>query len=121
MKRQLRSSNTDHTRRNQDEVDRPISDPIRDDPETLDPAVTEPPRKKSVQMGEGSYQGSQKYAEGLSNYLEHADVEADTRAAKPVDKEEAALLEKAESEAASRSRDKIKPKLHAEEKRNSRS
>jgi hypothetical protein len=117
MKRQLKSSNTDHTHHNQDKVDRPNLDPIRDDPEPMIAPVKEPPRKKAIQMGEGSYEGTQKYAEGISNYLEHADVEADAKAAAPANKDEAASMEKAEREAASHSRENIKPKLHSEKKR----
>ncbi len=121
MKRQLQSSNTDHTGHNQDKAGRPNMDPIRDDPEPMIPPVKEPPRKKPIQMGEGSYEGSQQYAEGISNYLEHADVEADAKAAKPANKEEAASLEKAEREAASRGRENSKPKLHSEKKRDTKS
>jgi hypothetical protein len=117
MKRQLKSSNTDHTLHNQVKVDRPNLDPIRDDPEPLIAPVKEPPPKKPIQMGEGSYEGTQKYADGISNYLEHADVEADAKAAAPANKAEAASMEKAEREAASLSRENIKPKLHSEKKR----
>ena len=46
MKRQLKSSNTDHTGHDQDKVDRPNLDPIRDDPEPLIAPVKEPPRKE---------------------------------------------------------------------------
>jgi hypothetical protein len=121
MKRQLKSSNTDSTRHDQDKVDRPNLDPIRDDPEPLIPPVTEPPRKKPAQMGEGSYEGTQKYAEGISNYLEHADIEADAKAAAPANKVEAASMEKAEREAASHSRDNVKSKVSSEKKRDTKS
>jgi hypothetical protein len=121
MKRQLKSSNTDHTRHNQDKAERPNLDPIRDDPEPLIAPVKEPPRKEPVQMGEGSYEGTQKYAEGISSYLEHADVEADAKAAAPANKSEAASMEKAEREAASHSRENIKPNLHSEKKRDTKS
>lgn len=121
MKRQLKSSNTDHTGHDQDKVDRPNLDPIRDDPEPLIAPVKEPPRKEPAQMGEGSYEGTQKYAEGISNYLEHADVEADAKAAAPKNKVEAASMERAEREAASHSRADSKPKLDSEKKRDSKS
>lgn len=125
----FKSSNTDNTRHNQDKVNRPNLDPIRDDPEPLIPPVTKLPRAKPntkpnprpIQMGEGSYEGTQKYAEGISNYLEHADIEADAKAAKQANKDEAASLEQAEREAASRSRENIKPKLHSEKMRGTKS
>ena len=78
-----------------DENKRPNLDPIRDDPEPM----VDPPRKKPTQMGEGSYEGTQIYAEGISNYLKTADVEADAKAAAPSTPLEAAELEKAEADA----------------------
>jgi hypothetical protein len=117
MKQQSKSSNTDHTRRNHDKVDRPNLDPIRDDPEPLIEPVKESPQKKPAQIGEDSYAGAQKYAEGIANYLEHADVEADAKAAAPANKDEAVSMEKAEREASSHSRENSKPKLHSEKKR----
>ena len=78
----------------QDETDAPNLDPIRDGREPL----LEPPRNKPAQMGEGSYEGTEKYAEGISNYLKTADVQADAKAAAPSTPREAAELEKAEAE-----------------------
>lgn len=81
--------------------EKPNLDPIRDDPEpmTLPPRKT--PQKQKAQMGEGSYEGTQQYAEGISKYLETADVEADAKAAAPRNADEAKEMNDAEVDAAS--------------------
>jgi hypothetical protein len=79
MKDQSSSPNNDRPLPIKDEQEKPNFDPIRDDREPL----KEPPQKKPLQMGEGSYEGTEKYAESISNYLAYADVDADAKAAAP--------------------------------------
>jgi len=55
-------------------------------------------------IGEGSYEGTERYAQSIGNYLEHADVTADAKAAAPKSPDEARELRRAEAEAASRGR-----------------
>ncbi len=55
-------------------------------------------------IGEGSYEGTQRYAEGIENYLAHADVEKDAADAAPDSVDEGDALKLAEEEAASRTR-----------------
>jgi hypothetical protein len=64
------------------------------------PATTE----SGAPVGEGSYEGTQGYAESIENYLANADVDKDAADAAPRSSDEAALLKRAEAEAASRSR-----------------
>ncbi|NMM11653.1 MAG: hypothetical protein HHJ16_15440 [Polaromonas sp.] len=58
----------------------------------------------ATQMGEGSYEGTRDYDEGLKSYLETADVKADAEAAKPASPQEAVELKKAEQEGLSHSK-----------------
>ena len=51
---------------------------------------------KSRQIGEGSYEGTRDYQQGIEFYLKKADVASDARAAKPDNNKEAAELEQAE-------------------------
>ena len=60
------------------------------------------------QMGEGSYEGTRDYQEGMQNYLANADVAADAQAARPADDAEAAELKEAEREGLSHSKAKGK-------------
>lgn len=53
---------------------------------------------KNRQIGEGSYEGTRDYEEGIASYLKKADVKSDARAAKPDNNKEAAELEQAEKE-----------------------
>jgi hypothetical protein len=55
-------------------------------------------------IGEGSYEGTERYAEGVERYLAHADVEKDAADAAPDSVEEADAMTRAEEEAASRTR-----------------
>jgi hypothetical protein len=55
-------------------------------------------------IGEGSYEGTQRYAAGIENYLAHADVKKDAADAAPDSVQEADALKLAEEEAASRTR-----------------
>lgn len=55
-------------------------------------------------IGEGSYEGTQRYAEGIESYLTNADVAKDAADAAPDSTEEADAMRLAEEEAASRSR-----------------
>ena len=55
-------------------------------------------------IGEGSYEGTQRYAEGIEHYLEDADVGKDAADAAPASAQEADALLSAEREAASRTR-----------------
>lgn len=68
-----------------------------------DDKSTEP---KSRQMGEGSYEGTRDYQEGVQNYLANADLAADAQAARPADAAEAAELKEAEQEGLSHSKAK---------------
>ena len=61
---------------------------------------------KPQQMGEGSYEGTRDYQEGVQSYLANADVAADARAARPADDAEAAELKEAEQEGLSHSKAK---------------
>ena len=55
-------------------------------------------------IGEGSFEGTERYAEGIEHYLAHADVEKDAADAAPHSAQEAAALKAAEIAAASRTR-----------------
>jgi hypothetical protein len=55
-------------------------------------------------VGEGSYEGSKRYAESIGNYLETADVTADAKAAAPKSPQEARELREAEAEAKNHTR-----------------
>ncbi len=55
-------------------------------------------------IGEGSYEGTQRYADGIETYLENADVAKDAADAAPDSAEEADTMKRAEEEAASRTR-----------------
>jgi hypothetical protein len=57
-----------------------------------------------VHIGEGSYEGTHLYAEGIQNYLAEANVAKDAAEAAPDSKAEADDLMRAEAEAAARSR-----------------
>lgn len=72
-----------------------------DDAERGDGALT---TDSGAPIGEGSYEGTQKYAEGIETYLANADVAKDAADAAPDSVEEADELKLAEEEAASRSR-----------------
>jgi hypothetical protein len=117
MKRQSKSSDTEHKRDNQDKADGSSLNPIRDDFDPSIASVKKPHRKKSIQMIEGRYEGTPEHAEGIPNSLKHADVEPDARAAAPRNKAEVASMEKTEHDPASHSRKTIKPKSHSEKKR----
>lgn len=104
MKDQSRSPTNDRPLPIKDEHEKPNFDPIRDDCEPL----KEPPQKKPPQIGEGSDDGAEKYAESISSYLAHADVDADTKAAAPKSAGEAAALIQAEVDASARSADTAK-------------
>lgn len=53
---------------------------------------------KNKQIGEGSYEGTREYQQGIKSYLKKADVASDARDAKPGTTKEAAELERAEKE-----------------------
>ena len=55
-------------------------------------------------VGEGSYEGSQRYAKSIGNYLETADVTADAKAAAPKTPQEARELRQAEDDAKNHTR-----------------
>ena len=55
-------------------------------------------------IGEGSYEGTQRYADGIETYLASADVAKDAADAAPDSAEEADAMKVAEEEAASRTR-----------------
>ena len=55
-------------------------------------------------IGEGSYEGTQRYAEGIESYLANADVAKDAAEAAPDSAQEADAMQRAEEEAASRTR-----------------
>ena len=55
-------------------------------------------------IGEGSYEGMQRYADGIETYLASADVAKDAADAAPDSAEEADAMKVAEEEAASRTR-----------------
>jgi hypothetical protein len=104
MNRQSSSPKADRPVPIEDDNEHPNLDPIRDDPEPLTMPPREAPRKKKAQIGEGSYEGTEQYAEGMSNYLKTADVEADAKAAAPRNEKEDREMKAAEAEAASHSR-----------------
>jgi hypothetical protein len=105
MKRQSNIPQTDRPSPVDEDKEKPNLDPIRDDPEPLTLPPRETPRKKKAQIGEGSYEGTEQYAEGISKYLETADVEADAKAAAPGNADEAEEMRQAEADAASQHRD----------------
>lgn len=104
MNRQSSSPKADRPVPIEDDNEHPNLDPIRDDPEPLTMPPREAPRKKKAQIGEGSYEGTERYAEGMSNYLKTADVEADAKAAAPRNEKEDREMKEAEAEAVSQSR-----------------
>lgn len=55
-------------------------------------------------IGEGSYEGTKRYADGIESYLATADVVKDAADAAPESAEEADEMKLAEDEAASRTR-----------------
>lgn len=110
MNRQSNIPQTDRPSPIDEDQEKPNLDPIRDDPEPLTLPPRETPKKQKAQIGEGSYEGTQQYAEGISKYLETADVEADAKAAAPRNANEAAEMKDAEAEAASHRRDAGKQK-----------
>ena len=55
-------------------------------------------------IGEGSYEGTQRYAAGIESYLANADVAKDAADAAPESTEEADAMKLAEAEAAGRTR-----------------
>lgn len=55
-------------------------------------------------IGEGSYEGTQRYAEGIESYLASADVTKDAADAAPDSTEEADAMARAEEQAAARTR-----------------
>lgn len=55
-------------------------------------------------IGEGSYDGTQRYAEGIESYLVNADVTKDAADAAPDSTEEADAMALAEEQAAARTR-----------------
>jgi len=55
-------------------------------------------------MGEGSYEGTQRYADSIESYLDNADVAKDAADAAPDSAQEADAMNRAEQEAASRTR-----------------
>lgn len=55
-------------------------------------------------IGEGSYEGTQRYAEGIESYLADADVAKDAADAAPDSTEEADAMALAEEQAAGRTR-----------------
>lgn len=62
--------------------------------------------RRQQQMGEGSYEATRDYQKNIKDYLKRADVEADARAARPRNAEEARELERAEREGRSHAKDK---------------
>lgn len=105
MNRQSNIPQTDRPAPADDTKEKPNLDPIRDDPEPLTLPPRETPRKKKTQIGEGSYAGTAQYAEGISKYLETANVEADAKAAAPRNADEAKEMKKAEAAATAKGRD----------------
>ena len=101
MNRQSNIPHSDRPKPIDEDKEKPNLDPIRDDPEPLTLPPRETPQKQKMQIGEGSYEGTQQYAEGISKYLETADVEADAKAAAPHSAKEAEEMKNAEAEAAS--------------------
>lgn len=55
-------------------------------------------------IGEGSYEGTKRYAEGIESYLADADVAKDAADAAPDSTQEADAMARAEAAAASRTR-----------------
>ena len=76
MNRQSNIPHSDRPKPIDEDKEKPNLDPIRDDPEPLTLPPRETPQKQKMQIGEGSYEGTQKYAEGISKYPETADVES---------------------------------------------
>lgn len=64
----------------------------------------QPPKGREQQMGEGSYEATRDYQDNLKSYLKKADVDADARAARPRNVQEARELEAAEKEGKSHTR-----------------
>ena len=62
------------------------------------------PQAREQQMGEGSYEATRDYQKNIGEYLSHADVEADAKAAKPKSQEEAREMKQAEEEGKSHSK-----------------
>jgi len=56
------------------------------------------------QMGEGSYEGTRRYQQSIRQYLDHADVKADAKAAKPDSPAEAREMRRAEDKGKSHSK-----------------
>ena len=54
--------------------------------------------------GEGNYEASRKYNEGLKDHVQHHDIEKEARNAAPKNEAEAKEMKDAEREAASRSK-----------------
>jgi hypothetical protein len=115
MSRQSNIPQSDRPTPIDEDKEKPNLDPIRDDPEPLTMPPRETPQKKKAQVGEGSYEGTEQYAKGISQYLKTADVEADAKAAAPESVKEAEEMKKAELEAASHARGSEQKKLDAED------
>ncbi len=64
------------------------------------PSTTE----SGAPVGEGSYEGTRRYAKSIEHYLENADVAKDAADAAPDSSQEEEMLKRAEDEAASRTR-----------------
>ena len=78
----------------------PSARPADDAPTESTTSITD----SGAPIGEGSYEGTQRYAEGIEQYLEDADVGKDAADAAPASAQEADALLSAEREAASRTR-----------------
>jgi hypothetical protein len=71
------------------------------------PKPDENPSKDSAKPGvhgEGNYEASRKYNEGLKDHVQHHDIEKEARDAAPRNETEAKEMKDAEREAASRSK-----------------
>ena len=79
----------------------PQSDHFDSDAE---PGIGPTKTESGAPIGEGSYEGTERYAEGIERYLATADVEKDAADAAPDSVEEADAMKLAEDEALSRSR-----------------
>ena len=101
MNRQSNIPHSDRPKPIDEDKEKPNLDPIRDDPEPLTLPPRETPQKQKMQISEGSYEGIQKYAEGISKDPETPDVEADAKATAPHSAKEAEEMKNAEIEAAS--------------------
>ena len=115
MNRQSNIPQSDRPTPIDEDKEKPNLDPIRDDPEPLTLPPRETPQKQKMQVGEGSYEGTQQYADGISKYLETADVEADAKAAAPRNSDEAEEMKKAEAEAASHRHDSTAQKAEGKD------